>query len=163
PTALANFFLQQWNDQWSSVLSIQQQILRRAKGLLDGQRKELDYLLRSLSTLCFGLLHRQRSALLAHDQMLKNVAHNCIAHAREDLRRQKEQLNTLPMRIVQDRRKDLDALAKIVDAYSPQRTLERGYSITRLAGKAVFDPASLAKGEEITTTLAKGVVKSVVK
>lgn len=162
PTALANFFLQRWEGFLASILDLQRQITRRAQGMLDGQRKELDYMLRALSTLCHSHLQRQQTALLAYNQMLKSTVKGSIAHARADLLRHQGQLAAMPQRLVEASRKDLAAIAKLVDAYSPQRTLERGYSITRRNGKAVKDPAQLAHGDQIATTLASGEIISIV-
>ena len=54
----------------------------------------------------------------------------------------------------------LDSLAGMIGALSPDNTLKRGYSITRVNGKAVTDASSLKKGERITTRLYHGEVES---
>ena len=48
-------------------------------------------------------------------------------------------------------------------AADPQLLLRRGYSMTFHKGKLVRDAALLKKGEEITTRLAEGEIRSVVK
>ena len=50
----------------------------------------------------------------------------------------------------------LQSLTRLVEALSPVSTLKRGYSITRVNGKAVSDPASLRPGDLVSTTLAGG-------
>ena len=51
---------------------------------------------------------------------------------------------------------------RIADA-SPERILAKGYSITLKDGKIVTDSAQLKEGDELTTRLSKGEVKSIVK
>ena len=50
----------------------------------------------------------------------------------------------------------------LIDALSPQATLSRGYSITRIDGRAVRRASELVAGAVITTTLAGGTVSSTV-
>ena len=50
-----------------------------------------------------------------------------------------------------------------VRALDPERTLARGWSITRGAdGRVVRHPDEVAPGEELTTQLASGAVRSTV-
>lgn len=53
-------------------------------------------------------------------------------------------------------------LAQRCAALDPQTQLNRGYSITTLDGKAVYDPTTLQQGDRLTTRLAKGTVTSIV-
>lgn len=53
----------------------------------------------------------------------------------------------------------LDSTSRLLDALSPQATLRRGYSITRLDGHAVTSPDKLSDGQRITTVLAEGTVE----
>lgn len=52
---------------------------------------------------------------------------------------------------------------KMIDVLSPVATLKRGYSITRINGKAVRSTDEISPGVEITTTLANGEIKSIAK
>lgn len=58
----------------------------------------------------------------------------------------------------------LDAMGALIDALAPEATLRRGYSITRVDGRAVTDAEALAPGTVITTSFARGGSKqSIVK
>ena len=61
------------------------------------------------------------------------------------------------------RRLRLDALSDVLEALSPEATLRRGYSITRVNGRAVTDAAAIGSGVEVTTTLAHGTIISITK
>ena len=54
----------------------------------------------------------------------------------------------------------LDSIAELIEVLSPVATLRRGYSITRVDGRAVVSVEGLRPGTVIETTLADGVVSS---
>ncbi|MDE6463962.1 MAG: hypothetical protein K2L16_04940, partial [Muribaculaceae bacterium] len=73
-------------------------------------------------------------------------------------------LGEILARNIDSRRRRLDSAAELLEALSPEATLRRGYSITRVGGKAVTDSGMLAAGDEIETTFAAGpAIKSTVK
>lgn len=57
----------------------------------------------------------------------------------------------------------LEALSGLVGALSPSNTLRRGYSVTRVNGKAVTQAAALRPGDILETTLHDGKVVSKVE
>lgn len=57
----------------------------------------------------------------------------------------------------------INAAERLLDALSPMATLRRGYSITRVNGRVVSSPEGVAAGDVVETTLAGGVLTSVVK
>ena len=57
----------------------------------------------------------------------------------------------------------LGSMSDLLEVLSPVATLRRGYSITRVNGKAVTAASEVKPGEVIETTFADGAVKSVVK
>jgi exodeoxyribonuclease VII large subunit len=68
-----------------------------------------------------------------------------------------------PPRLVAAAGHDLDRLDAQVRALDPARTLARGWSITRdPGGRVLRSAAQLAEGDELTTTLAEGQVRSTV-
>jgi hypothetical protein len=66
-------------------------------------------------------------------------------------------------RLLTEQRHRLQLMEKVVESASPTKILQRGYSITRCEGKVVRDASSLPNGSVLTTTLADGEVKSVVR
>lgn len=58
----------------------------------------------------------------------------------------------------------LQQLARVINSYSPQAVLKRGYSITKTSGgKIIRSNSQAARGAEISTRLADGELFSVVK
>ena len=64
--------------------------------------------------------------------------------------------------ILTEYRQRLELAATTVKYVDPRNVLKRGYSITRLNGKAVKDITELSSGDCLETLLAGGTVKSVV-
>lgn len=57
------------------------------------------------------------------------------------------------------RLKNAEAMLRVL---SPANTLSRGYSITRVNGRAVRDASALRPGDVISTSLASGTLESTV-
>lgn len=53
-------------------------------------------------------------------------------------------------------RQRLDALGELLEALSPEATLRRGYSITRVDGHAVTDSTLITVDTVLETQFAKG-------
>ncbi len=56
----------------------------------------------------------------------------------------------------------LDALQQMIEDLSPEATLRRGFSITRVDGHAITHPGQAAPGSTIITTLAQGELISII-
>ncbi len=69
--------------------------------------------------------------------------------------------NATMQRMILEQR-HLQSLAGMIDVLSPKATLSRGYSITRINGKAVKSVTRLTPGTEIETLLPDGSVSSII-
>ena len=57
----------------------------------------------------------------------------------------------------------LELMEKVIEGASPMQILQRGYSITRCDGRVVRNATDLPEGSVLTTTLAEGEVRSVIR
>lgn len=87
-----------------------------------------------------------------------------IEAERERLRGQVGKLREAAVRALQDRRERLERVTLRLELLSPERILQRGYSITQEAdtGKVVRRAADVMAGSRLRTRLAEGEVTSVV-
>ena len=116
-------------------------VRRAATGALDRSARALERSAGRASSSARGHLRGQESALAVGEQRLVHR----------------------PPRLVAAAAHDLDRLEAQVRALDPARTLARGWSITREAGGRVLRSVSeAAEGDELTTTLADGEVRSAV-
>ena len=109
--------------------------------------------------------NRILSANRTIDALARDVQHNAIgkiSSAQTYLKTMSDAIvNAAPKAIInQDKR--LKALENIVEALSPQKTLRRGFSLTKVNGKTVRSIAQLDENDVITTYLVDGEITSVV-
>jgi exodeoxyribonuclease VII large subunit len=70
-------------------------------------------------------------------------------------------LTHLGAQLVAERRRKLDTLSSKLDALSPLKVLDRGYSLTRGPdGNVVKSRRGLAVGDELVVTLADGDLRA---
>ncbi|MEX2333445.1 MAG: exodeoxyribonuclease VII large subunit, partial [Pseudohongiella sp.] len=68
------------------------------------------------------------------------------------------------LRFLEQRRGNLQMLARNLENISPLQTLQRGYSITRTPeGKLISTSSQVKAGDDIISTLANGQIVSTVK
>ncbi len=132
-----------------------------AQQRLSASRDGLDRQARALGRASHGLL---RTATAGCDLLADRMA----SAPRRTLRRQAAQPETLMrglLAVVRGRlqaaQASLDGLQRLCRELSPQRTLERGFTVTRTAaGALVRRAADLTPGERMTTQTAAGSVTS---
>jgi exodeoxyribonuclease VII large subunit len=108
----------------------------------------------------------RRSRLVAADARLRQRDPSRMLERHRGTWRQLDQrLRHAGGRILLDRRSRLAALARAMQAVSPERTLDRGYAIVTRArdGALVRRAEQVAVGEEIDTRLADGGLRSTVR
>ena len=109
-------------------------------------------------------------SMLAQAQRLAGLQHGVVSAVRGAVDAAKHCLVSLVQRVpvatalyMQGQHHRLDLCQKYMDAASPEHILALGYSITRVNGKAVHSVDDIVPGCEITTTVAGGEFRSVVK
>ena len=85
-----------------------------------------------------------------------------IVDGRRTLERKKSGVAAQALRIPRVAAKELSNLEGRARLLDPRAILARGWSITRHGGKVVRDSATVAAGDELVTTLAKGELHSTV-
>jgi exodeoxyribonuclease VII large subunit len=107
-------------------------------------------------------LARHRLATAAAHRLFQQPGRWVDEHRQKLERLQQRFASTLPRRLTDERRR-LDALTRTLDAVSPQRVLERGYSYTLGPdGKLVRCTDQAPAGTKLTTVLQDGRVESTV-
>jgi len=135
PTAAAEALLSRLGTAYASISTLGQNILSTVRDSVAGRRQQLAYIHGLLPALTLNVVERNRRHVDTH-------ASEAITSAA-----------TTALRM---RRQRLDALAELLDTLSPEATLRRGYSITRINGHALTDSSAIPKGAVLTTTFAKG-------
>ena len=71
-----------------------------------------------------------------------------------------ESVRTAAISMLEKEKTRIDSLCRLTEVLSPTSTLKRGYSITRVNGKAVTDPKTVKPGDIIETQTAQGLIIS---
>lgn len=140
PTAAAEWLIARGADALSRLHTAAGEILRLAERRLQLAHRRLDTISAELPLLARAVITRRRMAV--GPEATERLAHTVA----DRLRRQTDRLK---------------ALGELTDTLSPEATLRRGFSITRVDGRAITDPADVPDGATITTTLASGEIHSV--
>lgn len=104
----------------------------------------------------YALLEQEGRRLEMIQTRIPNLVHRKLTDARFALLAAGKDLAQATQTLLSRHRHRLELLQQRVADASPDKLLNRGYSITLKDGKAVTDAASLNPGDQLVTRLAKG-------
>lgn len=185
PTAVAEWLVGQSLDALSKANEAAQQIARYVQQRLQGEQRQVEHLQQLVPLIAQHAVESQSAVIERLHQALPLMVTNRLADASAHLQRassivegaagralaiEKQKLTNLSDTIKRDvamvmqRASDfLQRKEELVAMLDPKDTLRRGYSITRVNGKAVRDASAVASGSEIVTTLYRGTLTSTTK
>lgn len=139
PTAAAEWLVKRGEESLNRVRRLGADIYRLAGERLSGAMRQIAYYEGQLPALAESVVSRAMTAVN------ERYATRIVDSVNKIITRHTDRL---------------DALGQIVGALAPEATLRRGFSITRVGGRALTDAATLADGDEVETILAHGKFKS---
>lgn len=165
PTAAAEALLRRVGDALDAAVGAADAINTAVKRIIAARSERLAYIAGRLPLMAHGVVERNRQRVGPQRvQMIALAARNVVSRCRMAVGPERnEALRIAAANIIGRRRARLDAVAELLDALSPEATLRRGYSITRVGSHAITDPSSITPGTILTTTLAAGILTSVAK
>ena len=141
PTAVAEYIVGALRDAYSHMADTVRRIARYAADAIKGE-----YL--RLANLGQAIPARAHNSVMRQNLIIDRIAMRLKGAAAGALQRQQARVT------------QAENLLRVL---SPDNTLRRGYSITRVNGHAVTDPSQVKTGDEIVTTLASGIISSTAK
>jgi exodeoxyribonuclease VII large subunit len=163
PTAAAEFLVDRLEDVFNHIDDMQSRIVNSVTQRLDLEKMRMDKIAVKIPSIFSLVKMRQESHL---DMLLQKMINNI----QMELEKNKHHLNIIAgniqpitQRTLTAERHRLQLLSQQINAVDPELLLKRGYSITLHNGKSVRDPKMLKHGDEITTKLEKGTIKSIIK
>ena len=184
PTAAAEWLIMCAQQTLDQTLTLANQVARYVKDRTSGASKQLSHIegtipiiakqqiIKSKSNLAaiasalpYMTKNRILSANRTIDALARDVQHSAIVKisaAQTYLKTMSDALANAAPKAIANQDKRLKALENIVEALSPQKTLRRGFSLTKVNGKTVKSIDQLADNDVITTYLADGEITSVV-
>lgn len=184
PTAVAGFFIDRMRDAYNKVLS-EAELLRRIAGdimkgeqerlatisgslplivlnRIDSQKTKIEGIRNLLSPLSSHLIELNKSKLNGFKNLIPPLATSVTGRNRQKINEMISKIQTASVTQIGNANKKVDSMETLAKVLDPINTLKRGYSITRIEGKALTDAKGVNKGVKLTTTLNNGIVESVV-
>ncbi|MCM1522294.1 MAG: exodeoxyribonuclease VII large subunit [Muribaculaceae bacterium] len=162
PTAAAEWLIEQGMTLLNSIDTLAGEIHRTASALLYGSREQLARYSALLPHLPLSAIERASKRMERCLMGVSEIASRRIAPARLKLSTLRANIEAACSMAIERRRTRLTSIAELLEVLSPQATLRRGYSITRVDGHAVTDASVLTPGTRIETTLASGAIASTI-
>ena len=185
PTAVAAFLIDCLARAELRAADLMRTVAERTQNLLTLERQRLAYAAAMLPVVAPSRLQteRHRLATLSAELQRNAACHVRTANshlgeittslasaAASHLSRQHSMLDSLPalLRQLSSQRLDtekrrLDSDRRLIDVLNPEATMRRGYSITRVNGKAIHAISDVAEGDMIETMLPDGSILSEVE
>lgn len=161
PTAVAEWLIAQGESALTWLQNTGQRILQIASQRISGNKEQLAHAEGLLPVLAQGAVERSLTKLRKAAATLDSVSSRRIQPQLTRLQMIADSIPVSALRAIERQRQLLDSRAELLEALSPHATLARGYSITRINGRAVTDASQVKPGEVLETTLANGTLRSV--
>ena len=163
PTAAAEWLVGRAEQLLDHLRTLSSEMLHAVTERVSGSLAQLAYIEGQLPIAPVAAVERASNRLSRSVMALEAVSARCIVPRLSRLEATAAAIGPAVANQMARRGDRLNSMEELLDALSPAATLRRGYSITRVDGKAVRSAEKLASGTIITTTLAEGTVTSKVE
>ncbi len=160
PTAVAAWLIDSLHAAYSATTEAVTRISRYAGDALRGEQIRLANFSQTIPALARERIMHARLALTQYAGRVERAGTGGVTKARQLTDRLEQRLRTAAASAIEHERLRLKRFDDMIRLLSPQNTLQRGYSITRVNGKAISDPAAIPADAIIETQLAGGTIKS---
>lgn len=184
PTELAGFLLQKFHDFAQPVKAAEEKLVEYAGNIVAGERQRFFHTMRYFRSLTTHLLARSRQeiqlqardlfkeanlAFLRGKEMqgslvfkLKSAAHFACSNRAQFVDHTASGLKKATTAFVRHQRTGIASIEKTIANMHPDNVLRRGYSITRVNGRAVTNSDQVRQADVLETILRDGTVISTV-
>lgn len=178
PTAAAAYLIERMDQAASQLETLADQLRFRSQDAIQFSKQQLQNYSAMIPRLANEKIYLAKQDLQLKNQNLQRQAQKVITEGYERLSREEQHLMYLPEkhitsgritldateqrlgyqaeRLLTKYRNQIDMIAQRLGDASPQRALERGYTLTLSEGKVIKDFNSLPAGATITTRWIKG-------
>lgn len=156
PTAAAAFLIERMDQAASQLETLADQLRFRSQNTIQLSKQKLQTYSAMIPRLANEKIYLAKQHLQLQNQYLQNQSQNVITEGKQQLLREEQRLGYQAERLLMKHRNQLDMIAQRLGDASPQRALERGYTLTLSEGKVVKDLNLLPAGTTITTRWIKG-------
>lgn len=163
PTAVAEFIIGNLREAYGRIGNIMRLITKYAEEALKGENLRIATLTQSVPAFAQNSVLKQRLRLTEYTGKLKDATGSEVAAANRRLSTLALRLSNDASLIAQKESLKLERFGDMVRLLSPENTLKRGYSISRINGRAISETSEVKPGDLLETTLFGGKIESIVK
>lgn len=162
PTAAAEWLIARGLNALDELRRIGADILQIVSDRLSGCKERMSYLEGLIPSLSSAVVQRNKSKIQSDLLALASVGSRRITPEIARLNHVKEVIESVTKIVIERKRTRLDTISELIDVISPQATLRRGYSITRINGHVVSSVSQITSDAILETTLTDGTIKSTI-
>ncbi len=163
PTAAAEWLISRGVSALERLRRAGADMLQAVSDKLSGCLSQLSYYEGLIPVAPISACERASASLQKHLLALASVGSRRLSPEMVRLDHRRDVMAQAICNKIERQMARLDSMSELIGALSPQATLRRGYSITRVEGKAVTSVSQLPSGTVVETTLADGNVISIIK
>ena len=163
PTAAAAFLIERFNEAEGRLEIAKESLMRGAKRLLQDEKTRQVVKITELKQFTRLFLEGQENRLILGSRRANHASELFLGNQMNYLERLKTQFGVKVAEILTANRYFLELAETKMKYADPKNILEKGFSITRVNGKAVRDSVLVRDGDILETELFKGVIRSEVK
>lgn len=178
PTAVATFLIDRLSDCMTRAEDLLRKITDNARIMIGTEKEHLSYFEATIPLLAPRHLAAQKERLSLLQTILAHSAAKAVLNANRILNEVSRRLSALTGQQIERNYSKLDSFLnllrqassqriklayinlennkRLIELLSPEATLKRGYSITRINGKALRSVRDIRAGERISTQIADG-------
>lgn len=160
PTAVAEFLIAHQRQAWERVSSLAGEIVRFTNLHLEGEKQRLTQMETMVPALAGQHLQREKLRIGNFNTSIPLAVKGLTTRGHTHLDGIMTQLPLLARTALDRADERLRSASQLLGVLSPENTLKRGYSITRVEGRAVRDALALMPGAVIETQLSSGKITS---
>lgn len=160
PTEVAYFLIQQFHNFAIQVEEAQDKLFRYVEGVFIQEKHKIEQIENNYRLVATRMLTQEKSRLEQIAQGYKLIASHVLTQEKSRLENMCKMIQLSVNQLIIINNKELSSIEEKIKILHPEQVLKRGYSITRLNGKALTDATMVHSGDSLTTVLYHGEIKS---
>ena len=162
PTKLAEYLLQKFHNFSVPVQNAEKKIIDKSSRLLSEEKAKFQGEVKLFRSVTENILNSNRDAIKNNTKSLLSCIQFIFQNRKETIIAVKRSLNKGLNSFLLSQKIEHSHLEKTLIILHPDNVLKRGYSITRLNGKAIKKSSEVRAGDFLTTSVFEGNISSTV-
>ena len=160
PTAVAGFFIDKLREAYEEVIMIADRLRVYSTQLIRGEERRLSTIHGLIPQLLLRRLEMAKNKLQTVTGKLPLLIDGRLGKENMKLRNAVNLIDFNRGNTIKRAQQKINSLESLIKVLDPKNTLMRGYSITRVNGKALKSVGGIASGDTLVTTLPDGEILS---